>query len=104
MAKIKKSLQDFKNQAAELGLTPYASLYGDRRQLATWKKLLAGSEELVPLPKRAIEVPDRAQIKWKLPIGILTGFAIGLLLSSSLLFVTGIKVSPVRIKIEIGAK
>ncbi|MCC3508311.1 MAG: hypothetical protein JGK29_03935 [Microcoleus sp. PH2017_17_BER_D_A] len=99
MAKIKKSLHDLKSQASELGLTPYASLYGDRRQLATWEKLLEGSEELVPLPKRAIEVSDRAQIKWKLAIALFVG-----MVSLLCLFRPLVGKLPVRITIELGRK
>jgi hypothetical protein len=100
MAKIKESLHALKAQAAELGLTPYASLYGDRRQLKTWKKLLEGSEELIPLPKRAIEVSDRAQIKWKLAIAFFTGTLVLLCLLKPIYS----KVLPVKITIQIGAK
>ena len=95
----KKTLQSLKDEATELGLTPYASLYGDRRQLATWERLLEGSEELVPLPKRAIEVPDRAQINWKLAIALLTAMLSLFLLLQPLRS----KIFPVRITVQIQA-
>ena len=74
-----KSLAILKKEATELGLTPYAALYGDRRQRETWEKLLASVGELTPLLKR--EVPDRAQINWKLAIALLiVALALGSLL------------------------
>jgi len=100
MAKIKKQLHILKAEASKLGLTPYASLYGDRRQLATWEKLLEGSEGLVPLPKRAIEASDRVQINWKLAIAFLVG-------TLSLIFILQplcSKIFPVKITIQIGTK
>ena len=96
----KKTLRILKNEATQLGLTPYAGLYGDRRQLATWERLLAGSEELVPLPKRAIEAPVRAQINWKLAIALLTATLSLFLLLQPLRS----KIFPVRITVQIGAK
>jgi len=69
----RNSLATLKQKATDLGLTPYASLYGDRRQRATWEKLLQSIGELTPLPERKIETPDRAQINWKLAIALLVG-------------------------------
>jgi len=68
-----KSLAILKKEATELGLTPYAALYGDRRQRETWEKLLKSAGDLAPLLPRphCIQVPDRAQINWKLAIALL---------------------------------
>ena len=66
----RNSLGTLKAKATELGLTPYASLYGDRRQRDTWEKLLQSAGELTPLPERRIATPDRAQINWKLAIAL----------------------------------
>jgi hypothetical protein len=91
------ALKQLKQKAANLGLTPYASLYGDRRQRATWEKLLS-ADELTPLPER--QEPDRAQINWKLAIALLVG-AIAL---SLLLQPLGSRVFPIKITIQIGSK
>ena len=94
------SLAALKKKATNLGLTPYASLYGDRRQRATWEKLLQSASELTPLPERQITTPDRAQINWKLAIALLVGaLALGLLLQPS-----RSKVFPIKITIQIGMK
>lgn len=93
------SLAALKKKATVLGLTPYASLYGDRRQRATWEKLLS-ADELTPLLERQIETPDRAQINWKLAIALLVGaLALGLLLQP-----LRSKVFPIKITIQIGMK
>lgn len=96
----RNSLATLKQKATDLGLTPYASLYGDRRQRATWEKLLQSAGELTPLPERQIATPDRAQINWKLAITLLIG-AIAL---SFLLQPLYSKVFPIKINIQIGAK
>jgi hypothetical protein len=76
-----KSLAILKKEATELGLTPYASLYGDRRQRETWEKLLQAADELTPLFGPQIETPGRTQINWKLAIALLIGaLALGFLL------------------------
>ena len=79
-----KSLAILKKEATELGLTPYAALYGDRRQRETWEKLLKSAGDLTPLLPRsrcAQGMLDRAQINWKLAIALLVGvIALGLLL------------------------
>lgn len=94
------SLATLKQKATNLGLTPYASLYGDRRQRATWEKLLESVGELTPLPERQIATPDRAPINRKLAIALLVGvFAIGFLLQP-----LRSKVFPIKITIQIGAK
>jgi hypothetical protein len=92
------SLATLKQKATNLGLTPYASLYGDRRQRATWEKLLqsAQADELMPLvPMR--QSPDRAQINWKLAIALL----IGVVALSFLLQPLRSKVFPIKITIQI---
>jgi hypothetical protein len=77
----RSSLATLKEKASSLGLTPYASLYGDRRQRETWTKLLQSADELTPLIERQIEMPDHAQINWKLAIALLSGaLALGFLL------------------------
>ena len=94
------SLATLKQKATNLGLTPYASLYGDRRQRATWEKLLQSADELTPLPEREIATPDRAQINWKLAITFLVGaIALSLLLQS-----LPSKVFAIKITIQIGVK
>jgi|SRR6478672_2244898 len=96
----RSNLTTLKAQAANLGLTPYAGLYGDRRQRATWEKLLQSASELTPLPERQIPVPDRAQINWKLAIAFLVG-ALALIF---LLQPLRSKIFPIKITIQIGAK
>jgi hypothetical protein len=93
------SLAILKQKAHDLGLTPYASLYGDRRQRVTWEKLLQSADELTPLPERQ---PDRAQINWKLAIALLVGvLALGFLLQPLCSKVFPIKIT---IHIQIGTK
>lgn len=96
----RNSLATLKQKATNLGLTPYASLYGDRRQRATWEKLLQSADELTPLPERQIATPDRAQINWKLAIALL----VGVLALSFLLQPLRSKVFSLKITIQIGAK
>jgi hypothetical protein len=95
-----KSLAILKKEATELGLTPYAALYGDRRQRETWEKLLQSASDLAPLLPRShcVQASDRAQINWKLPIAIL----LGVLVSITLLCKSCSKVFPVKITIQIG--
>ena len=96
----RKPLTTLKQEATNLGLTPYAGFYGDRRQRATWEKLLESAGVLVPLPERAIEkLPDRVQINWKLAIGIL----VGALALAFLLQPLRSKIFPLKITIQIGA-
>lgn len=96
----RSSLATLKQKATDLGLTPYASLYGDRRQRATWEKLLESADELAPLPERQILAPDHAQINWKLAIAFLVGaIALTFLLQS-----LRDKVFPIKITIQIGAR
>lgn len=95
----RSGLATLKQKATNLGLTPYASLYGDRRQRATWEKLLQSAGSLTPLPERQIATPDRAQINWKLAIALLVGaLALGFLLQP-----LRSKVFPIKITIQIGA-
>jgi hypothetical protein len=100
------SLAALKQKATNLGLTPYASLYGDRRQRATWENLLESAGELTPLIKRKIE-PDRAQItqiNWKLAIAFLVG-AIALNFLLQPLWSKGFPLKiEVKINIQIGTK
>ena len=94
-----RGIAGLKRQALDLGLTPYAGLYGDRRQRQTWEKLLAAADELTPLPERQIPAPDHAQINWKLAIALLVGaLALGFLLQP-----LRSKVFPIKITIQIGA-
>ena len=96
----RNSLITLKAKATELGLTPYASFYGDRRQRATWEKLLQSAGELAPLPERQIAMPDRAQINWKLAIAFLVGAIAFFILLQPLRS----RVFPVKITIQIGTK
>ncbi|MEG5159558.1 hypothetical protein QUB37_03790 [Microcoleus sp. AT3-A2] len=96
----RSNLTTLKQKATDLGLTPYAGLYGDRRQRATWEKLLESAGELTPLPERQIETPDHTQINWKLAIALLVG-ALALIF---LLQPLRSKVFPIKITIQIGAK
>lgn len=96
-----KRIEDLKREASDLGLTPYVSLYGDRRQLATWEKLLGSASELQLLPKRTVEkLSDRAQINWKLAIALFVSVLSLILLLQPLRS----KIFPVKITIQIGAK
>jgi len=91
------SLAALKQKAATLGLSPYASLYGDRRQRATWEKLIQSADELTPLLERQ---PDRTQINWKFAIAVLIGaIALGFLLQP-----LRSKCLSFKINIQIGTK
>lgn len=94
------SLATLKKKATILGLTPYAGLYGDRRQRTTWEKLLQSAGELTPLPERPIETPDRAQINWKLAIALFVGAIVALLLLKPVYS----RAFPIKIYIQIGVK
>jgi len=98
-----KSLAILKKEATELGLTPYAALYGDRRQRETWEKLLESAGDLAPLLSRphCVQAPDCAQINWKLAI-VLLGSAIALIFLLQPLR----SIFPIRItiNIQIGTK
>jgi len=96
----RSSLATLKQKATDLGLTPYASLYGDRRQRTTWEKLLQSADELTSLPERQIETPDRTQINWKLAIALFAG-VIALILLLQPLHSKGFSI---KITIQIGTK
>ena len=49
------SISALKLRAENLGLVPYASLYGDKRKRETWEKLLEHEPELEPLQPRQLE-------------------------------------------------
>jgi len=55
----KTRIDALKLRAEQLGLVPYASLYGDKRRTATWEKLLENAPELEPLHPR----PQFSQFK-----------------------------------------
>ena len=57
--KDSRSISALKLRAEQLGLTHYASLYGDRRCSRTWQKLLENAPELEPLHPR----PQLSQFK-----------------------------------------
>ena len=50
--KDSRSISALKLRAEQLGLTHYASLYGDKRKRETWEKLLENEPELEPLQPR----------------------------------------------------
>jgi hypothetical protein len=57
--KDSRSISALKLRAEQLGLTHYASLYGDKRKRETWEKLLENEPELEPLHPR----PQISQFK-----------------------------------------
>jgi hypothetical protein len=67
--KKSEKLSTLKLRAERLGLTHYASLYGDKRCLTTWQKLLENEPELEPLQPRPIE--KSKSINWKIAIALL---------------------------------
>ena len=87
-----------KARAENLGLTPYASLYGDKRCSATWQKLLENEPELQPLQPRQPE--KSSTINWKLAIALFVG-AMALLCLLKPLYS---KVLPIQITIQLGRK
>ncbi len=96
-----KSLAILKKEATELGLTPYAALYGDRRQRETWEKLLESAGDLAPLLPRSASVQessDRAQINWRLAIALFAGVITLILLLQPL------QGFSIKITIQIGTK
>jgi hypothetical protein len=86
-----------KLRAEQLGLSPYAGLYGDKRCTATWQKLLEHEPELQPLQPRQ---PKKSTFNWKLAIALFVG-AMALLCLLKPLYS---KVLPVKITIQIGSK
>ncbi len=98
----KNRIDALKMRAEQLGLVPYASLYGDKRRTATWEKLLENAPELEPLHPR----PQFSEFKksdYQLPHRrhyaiVLSVAAIALLwLAKPLLS----KVSPIQLDIKI---
>jgi Tfp pilus assembly protein PilN len=96
----RNSLTTLKQKATNLGLTPYASIFGDRRRRTTWENLLQSVGELTPLPERQIETSDHAQINWKLAIALLVGASALILLLQPLCS----KGFSIKITIQIGTE
>ncbi len=86
-----------KLRAENLGLAPYASLYGDKRKRETWEKLLEHEPDLQPLQPRQ---PEKSNINWKLAIALFVG-AMALLWLTKPLYS---KVLPIQITIQLGRK
>ena len=90
-------LDSLKRTAEQLGLAPYASLYGDKRCKSTWVKLL-GNSDLHPLTPRYTEKSQPINIK----------FAIALFLGACILLFllkpVHNKVFPIQVIIQFGAK
>ena len=87
-----------KLRAENLGLAPYAGLYGDRRCSATWQKLLENEPDLEPLQPRQPE--KSSNIDWKLAIALFVG-AMALFCLLKPLYS---KVLPIQITIQLGRK
>ena len=86
-------LDSLKKTAEQLGLAPYASIYGDKRCKATWVKLLAATD-LHPLNPRY----EKSQpINVKFAIALFLGACILLFLLKPL----HSKVFPIRVTIQI---
>lgn len=105
-----RRIDSLKAQAEQRGLTPYASLYGDRRRLETWEKLLASSD-LEPLLPRQTEISnpqqyDRDDVCFRRATIVLTASAVAacVMMLCVLLKPIADKVLPVRITIQIGGK
>lgn len=90
-------LDSLKRTAEQLGLAPYASLYGDKRCKSTWVKLL-GSSDLHPLTPRYTEKSQPINVKFA--IALFLGACILLFLVKPL----HSKVFPVQVTIQFGAK
>ncbi|MEG4918611.1 hypothetical protein [Microcoleus sp. B7-D4] len=90
-------LDALKRTADEMGLTPYASLYGDKRCKSTWVKLLAHTD-LHPLNPRYTEKTQPINIKFA--IALFLGAMILLFLLKPL----HSKVFPIQVNIQFGAK
>jgi hypothetical protein len=87
-----------KLRAENLGLAPYAGLYGDKRCRETWQKLLEHEPELEPLQPRQPE--KSSTINWKLAIALFVG-AMALLWLTKPLYS---KVLSIQITIQLGRK
>ncbi|MEG4287304.1 hypothetical protein QUB68_29785 [Microcoleus sp. A006_D1] len=96
--KDSRSIAALKIRAEQLGLTPYASLYGDKRCKETWQKLLQHEPELEPLHPRPIQKSQ--EINWKLAIALFVG-ALALII---LLRPIRNAALPIHINIQIGEK
>jgi hypothetical protein len=90
-------LDSLKRTAEQLGLAPYASIYGDKRCKATWVKLLANSD-LHPLTPRYIEKSQPINVKFA--IALFMGAMVLLFLLKPL----HSKVFPIQVNIQFGAK
>ncbi|MEG5238691.1 hypothetical protein [Microcoleus sp. AT9b-C3] len=90
-------LDALKSTAEQLGLAPYASIYGDKRCKSTWVKLLSNSD-LHPLTPRYTEQSQPINIKFA--IALFIGACILLFLLKPL----HSKVLPIRVTIQLGAK
>ncbi|MEG4397217.1 hypothetical protein [Microcoleus sp. BROC3] len=90
-------LDSLKRTAEQLGLAPYASLYGDRRCKSTWVKLL-GETDLHPLEPRYTEKSQPINVKFA--IALFLGAVILLFLLKPL----HSKVFPIQVTIQLGAK
>ena len=90
-------LDSLKRTAEQLGLAPYASIYGDKRCKSTWVKLLANSD-LHPLTPRYIEKSQPINVKFA--IALFMGAVILLFLLKPL----HSRVFPVRVTIQFGEK
>lgn len=62
----KNRIDVLKLRAEQLGLTHYASLYGDKRKRETWEKLLEHEPELEPLHPRP-QFPEFKKSDYQLP-------------------------------------
>ena len=90
-------LDSLKRTAEQLGLAPYASIYGDKRCKSTWIKLLANTD-LHPLNPRYTEKSQPINIK--LAIALFMGAMVLLFLLKPL----HSKVFPIQVTIQFGAK
>jgi hypothetical protein len=90
-------LDSLKKVADEMGLTPYASIYGDKRCKTTWIKLLANTE-LHPLNPRYTENSQPINVKFAIALFM------GAIVLLFLLRAVYSKVFPIQVTIQFGAK
>ena len=90
-------ISTLKATAEELGLAPYASLYGDKRCKDTWVKLLINTD-LHPLNPRYTENAQPVNIK--LAIALFLGACILMFLLKPFYS----KFFPIQVNIQFGAK